>query len=85
MPFLTRSPSQGDLDTHQGFGEVRDLCCGRSGATDPGQPRTSSHHWRADDASGECFEWDLLWVGPYDAVISEMIVVVVKAKCEPRL
>ena len=27
-----------------------------------------------NDACGECFEWDLLWVGPDDAVIIETTV-----------
>ena len=75
MPFLTRSPSQGVSDTHRGFGEVRDPCYGRSGAVDLGKPGTPSHHRGSNDAYGECFEWDLLWVGPDDVVVIETIVV----------
>ena len=37
----------------------------------PGQLGTPSHYGRTDDVGGECFEWDLLWVGPDDAGIIE--------------
>ena len=79
----TSYPSQGDLDTHWGFAEVRDPCCGRSGVADPRQPGTPPHHWRVDDACGECVEWDLLWVGPDDVFIVEMIVITMQAASEP--
>jgi len=39
-----------------------------------GQPSVPQHHWRASLFFGDCFGWDLLWVGPGDDVISEMIV-----------
>ena len=71
MPLSTRSPSQGDSDTHRGFGEVRDPCCGYSGAMDPGQPGIPSHHWRADDDCRECLGWYLLWVGLDDFGVNE--------------
>ena len=83
MPLLTRSPCQGDMDTHQGSREVRDLCYGRSGAADPRQPGTPPHHWREDDACGECVEWDLLWVGLDDVVFVETIVFDMQAASEP--
>ena len=50
---------------------------------DPGKLGTPPHHWRADDACGECVEWDLLWVGLDDFVIVEMTVVAMKAASEP--
>ena len=83
MPLLTRSPSQGDSDTYRGFGEVREPCCGRRGAADPGQPGTPPHHRRADDTCGECVGWDLLWVGPDDVVVIETTVVAMQAASEP--
>ena len=71
MPLSTRSQCEGDMDTHQGSREVRDPCCGRNGAVDLGQPCTPSHNVGANDACGECFEWELLWVSPDDAVVVE--------------
>ena len=83
MPFLTRSPCKRDTDTHQGSREVRDLCCGRSSAVDPGQPGIPSHHGGENDACGECFEWDLLWVGPDDVVVIETKDVTMQVSSEP--
>ena len=81
-PLSTKSLSKGDSDTHQGFGEVRDPCCGCSGAADPGQPGIPPHHWRADDACGVCVGWDLLWVVPDDAVVNEMTIVAMQGESE---
>lgn len=81
--MLTRSPSQGDSDTHQGSREVRYPCFGRSDVVNPGQPGTPPHHWREDDACGESVEWDVLWVGPDDVVIVEMTIVAMEAASGP--
>ena len=81
--MLTGSPSQGDSDTDRGSREIRDPCSGRSGAAYPGQPGTPSHHWGADDDSGECVEWDLLWVGPNDVGVAKATVVAMQAAGEP--
>ena len=83
MPLLTRSPCQGEMDIDQGSREVRDLCCGHNYAVDPRHPGTPPHHWRVDDASGECVEWDLLWVGSNDVVIVETIIVSMQVASEP--
>ena len=52
-------------------------------AVDPRQPGTPSHHRGSNDACGECFEWDLLWVGPDDAVVVEMKIFAMQAASEP--
>ena len=83
MPLSSRTPIQRDSYIYRGPREVRDLCCGRSNAADLGKPGAPSHHWGADDAYGECAEWDLLWVGPNDVVVVETTVVTLQVASEP--
>ena len=73
----TRCLSQRDSDIDWGSREVGDSGSGGNSVVDLGQPGAPSHHWRADDDCRKCIEWDLLWVGPDDAVISEMTTVTV--------
>ena len=74
MTLLTKCLSQRDSDIDWGSREVGDPCSGGSSVADPRQPGAPSHHWREDDDCRKCVGWDLLWVGPNDVGVIEMIV-----------
>ena len=83
VSLSTGSPSQGDSNTDRGSREARNPCSGHSCATNPGHPGVPSHHWGADDDSGKCAGWDLLWVGPNDVGVAKATVVAMQAASEP--
>ena len=85
MPLSTGSSSQGDLNIDRGSREARNPCSGRSCAANPGQPGVPSHHWGADDVSGKCIGWDLLWVGPNAVGVAKATVVTMQEAGEPWL
>ena len=82
-PLSTGSPSQGDSNTNRGSREARNPCSGRSCAVNLGHPGVPSHHWGADDDSGKCVGWDLLWVGPDVVDVAKETVVTMQAAGEP--